>query len=219
MVGWVSLHVPKCAGSSLGSALVRAYGQSAIYSDLAWSPGNPLSPGNLDPEGQLERYRFGGYSFLSGKEGVHGHFDIRKYDFLPGPCLRFTFLRHPVARTISHYRYWQGRFRPHHPLQSYMRENRLSLLEFARLPIIRYFYSRTFFGGVDRSRFDFVGSTERMERDLPRLAAVLGRPLHLDIENVTSGNEHLVHDAELAEQLENLLAEDVDHYRRWTEGG
>lgn len=213
MIQFISVHVPKCAGTSLQTALTRAYGKKSIYVDSKWSPGNPLSPMNLDPDGYCESFRATGYPLLEGKQGVHGHFHIRKYDLLRDPCIRFAFLRHPVARTISHFRYWQS-YRDH-PLRKYMWDNRLDVIRFARLPLIRYFYSRTFFGGVARSRFDFVGCTEALNRDLPRLEALLERRLDVATENVTSGNDHLVADAEIRATLESILAEDIAFYREW----
>jgi len=65
-----------------------------------------------------------------------------------------------------------------------MLDNDLTLLEFARLPYIQYFYERVYFAGVDRSAFDFVGSVEQLERDSGRLSRLLGVPLEIPSMNL-----------------------------------
>jgi hypothetical protein len=197
MIELISVHVPKCAGTSLLSALVGAYGAAAVYIDNEDAPGHPTSPVNLDPVGYFAGFGRSGYPFLAGKSVVHGHVHIGKYDCLPDRCLRATFLRHPVARAISHFRYWQQHPRRSHPLHHYMLDNQLDILRFAGLPLIRYFYSRTFFGGVDRSRFDFIGCVETLEPDLSRLGQMIGRPLEFLVENVTADGTDRVEDPEV----------------------
>jgi hypothetical protein len=218
MIELISVHVPKCAGSSLGSALAGVYGAEAIFVDNASTPGHPNSPANLDPVGYFESFRDSGYPFLRGKRAVHGHFHIRKYDFFTERCLRVTFLRHPVARTISHFRYWQQHPRRGHPLHHYMLDNGLDVVRFAQMPLIRHFYSRTFFGGVERSRFDFVGCVEAADRDLPRLTELIGHSLNMPIENVTPRGGEPVDDPETLEKLARILADDIDFYKRWCTG-
>jgi hypothetical protein len=54
-VDLISVHVPKCAGTSLLAALERGLGSDAVYRDYRDGPGNPASPMNLDPDGFFER--------------------------------------------------------------------------------------------------------------------------------------------------------------------
>jgi hypothetical protein len=61
MVELISVHVPKCAGTSMRAALERAYGPASIYVDRESSPANPSSPAHLDPIGYRDRFRQHGY--------------------------------------------------------------------------------------------------------------------------------------------------------------
>lgn len=212
MIELISVHVPKCAGTALASALRRAYGADAVLTDNTETPGHPTSPVNLDPIGYFEGFQRDGYPFLRGKRVVHGHFHIRKYESVAG-CLRTTFLRHPVDRLISHYRYWLRHPRRGHPLHHYMLDEHLDVVRFAQLPMLRHFYSRTFFGGVRRETFDFIGAVETMDRDVQRLAIRIGQPLTLTIENRTPGDASEAPD--IRQRLEALLADDIQFYREW----
>jgi hypothetical protein len=132
------VHVPKCAGISLRHAFENAFGSDRLYQDYDDRPIDPASPINLDPEGFYERMAKRGNDFLAGKKVIHGHFNIRKYANLSARQ-RVTFFREPVDRTISHYFFWRETARHGHQLHDYVLDNRLTLEEFARLPMIRGF--------------------------------------------------------------------------------
>lgn len=173
---------------------------------------------NLDPEGFLERIRAGGYPELANTSVVHGHFHVGKYRYYTKRCRRITILRHPVERTISNYNFWLHFDRHGHALQDYMLDRGLSLLQFARLPYMRHFYERVFFGGVERSDFDYVGSVETLEHDLRALSEMLGRPLGMVFTNAGSDGSSGAHvDAGVRAELEKLLSDDIAFYRRWCE--
>src|SRR6185437_16889602 len=102
---------------------------------------------------------------LNGRKVVHGHFNIRKYKGVSARW-RVTFLREPIDRALSHYFFWMKYPRHGHRLHDYVLDNQLGFLEFARLPMIRRFYSAVFFDGVDMGHFSFIGFHERLEEDL-----------------------------------------------------
>lgn len=220
MIELISVHVPKCAGTSLRSALQAAYGPDAVHLDYADRPIDPASPMNLDPEGFFETFRRDGYPFLEGKRAVHGHFHVGKYAYLPARR-RVTFLRHPVDRLVSHYEFWRS-LPPHgHALHQYVLDSGIDVIGFAQLPMMRFFYSRAFFGGVDMNAFDLIGSVECMDRDVGVLADLIGHRLPIAVENAgassrasgppcaTSG------DACLRDALAGILGDDIAFYERW----
>jgi hypothetical protein len=215
----ISVHVPKCAGYAFRIALQAAYGTDSVHLDYGDRVADPASPMQLDPDGFLEGVRAGGYAELSGKCVVHGHFHIRKYRYLTQPARRITVLRHPVDRTVSNYNFWQTFKRHGHTLQNYMLDRRLSLIQFARLPYMRYFYERVYFAGIERSLFDYVGSVESLDRDLPALSELLGRPLALPRANVGAQRSEstATEQAEAREELLEILRDDIAFYRRWCE--
>lgn len=213
MLELLSVHVPKCAGTSFRQTLTQHYGEDGIWFDYGDRPADPAAPMHLDPEGFLERFRTGGYPFLAGRRAVHGHFHVGKYRYLDDAGLRVTVLRHPVERTVSHYRHWQRSPRNGHSLQNYVLDHGLDLMAFARLPFIRHFYARVFFGGVDMTSFHLIGGVETLERDLADLSERLG--WQVDLPRLNTGGTPSTVDPDTYAALSDLLREDIAFYRRW----
>lgn len=214
----ISVHVPKSGGSSFREALQRAYTPERIFFDYADRPLDPVSPMNVDPDGFLASREAAHRGDCLNKRAIHGHFWIKKYDHMPRTCFRTAFLRHPVDRLISHYYFWLGWPRRGHNLQNYILDNRLTLLQCARLPALRYFYTQYFFRDVDLACFDFIGFSETLNADGETLSRLLGTPLAIGRINT---NAHQGYDAarrELSEDartmglLRDLLADDIRFY-------
>jgi hypothetical protein len=211
----ISVHVAKCAGASFGLALDAAYGPNAVYRDYGDAIADPRSPVHIDPTGFYSRVHESGYPWLGGMRVVHGHFNIKKYDRYPGRCRRVTFLRHPVEHRVSLYHFWQTMPRAGHTLQDYLIDDRLDIVEFARLPFIQYLFERVYFAGVDRTTFDFVGARERLAADLARLSKLLGVPLNAPYVNRGPPADSRSNRPEVRRELASILREDIDFYRAW----
>lgn len=215
----LSVHVPKCAGTSFFKALETAYGAKAIHTDYADQPLNPAAPMNLDPDGVFERWQRHDWRELKGARVVHGHYHIHKYRNVPAR-LRITFLRDPLDRLVSHYFFWKRMPAHNHALHSYMLEHKLSLDAFARLPFMRRFYTGVFFRGVDLAEFDFVGFHEQARADVERLGALAGLKLSLPVSNTNPdasyGQEvaELKADAARMARIRDLLCEDTAFYEK-----
>ncbi|HZV08831.1 MAG TPA: hypothetical protein VFF94_03700, partial [Novosphingobium sp.] len=204
MLELISLHVPKCAGSSLRAALAAAYagaGEGAFWADYADRPGNPASAFQLDPAGY--HAAMAGWAPPVGARAVHGHFHPGKYRRHGAGALKAVFLRHPVSRLISHYRFWQALPRHGHLLHDYMLDTGLDMEGFARLPLQRHFYTGLYLRDVDMGWFDFIGLQEHYAGDVARLAALLGRPLALRHDN--AGALPPQEDPALIARLEDIL--------------
>jgi len=215
MIELISVHTPKCAGTSLRDALIDIYTSEKIYFDYDDRPIDPAAPINIDPEGFFVDRK--GIDRLGGKSAVHGHFNINKYRD-ERHCARITFLRNPIDRTISHYFFWMSLEKYGHTLHDYVVDNNLSFRRFIRLPLIRNFYTAGIFRGVDMTAFDFIGRYERYEDDLCRLGAVLGRPLKVSRSNVNPHGAYaasraaILSDPELMSELSESLADDIQFY-------
>ncbi|MDF2798283.1 MAG: hypothetical protein K0R85_1027 [Devosia sp.] len=216
----ISVHVPKCAGSSFRETLERAYSTDAVAFDYGDRPVDPCSPGNLDPVGYVDRQWPTIEANIQNKLAVHGHFRASKYDFAGDSCARITFLRHPVDRLISHYYFWLSLPRHGHSLQDYLLDHELTLIQFAQLPYMQYFYTGLFFQGVDMKRFDFIGRCDAMPTEIERLGTLLGRRLEMRHTNINSYagyqevRRHTIDDASTLSTLKSLLADDIRFYER-----
>jgi len=214
----ISLHVPKCAGSSLREALVCAYGEDQIFFDNNDRLLDPKSPVNVDRDGLLRRFRSDRDSILVGKRVVHGHFCLLKYRGVEAS--RVTILRHPVDRVISHYLFWKH-LPPHgHRLHDQFLAEQPSLTDFARMPFLRHFYGQVMFRDVDMGIFDLIGCVERMTEAIARLEKITGHKLRVK-KNNENGCEHCrTERAEISGRtsllagLRDLLAEDIAFYER-----
>lgn len=211
----ISVHVPKCAGTSLQQALIRCYSEAQVHLDYADRVLDPAAPCNLDPASWREHCAR--ITDLGGKAVVHGHFHADKYDAVP-EALRVTFLRHPIERLISHYYYWLRLKRSAHTLHNYVLDHQLDFRRFSRLPMMRFCYSRVFFRGIDPARFDFIGDHGDYAASLQALSALLGQDLAVQAENHNPQPHYdqrkraLLQDRDLVRDLAVLLADDLDFY-------
>lgn len=187
MIEVISVHFPKAAGSSLRQSLLSAYGENAVCFDYQDDPSDPCSQFNLDPERCRRRATEMGCS--QDLKVVHGHFHPSKYDGLQA-ARRITFLRHPVENLVSIHLYWKNQHSGHE-LFNYVRREQLEIRELARIPTLRYLFTRTFFGGVDMDRFAFIGFQDDYTAGLKRLSSLLEAPLVEALANVNENPESL----------------------------
>lgn len=202
----ISLHVPKAFGTSIGAVIARHYGERRVAADYENSleDGPPTEPPKLEPT----------------VVAVHGHFPAVRYAGIPARR-RVAFLREPIRRTISHYFFWLVEPRHGNRVHDKMLDERLGLLEFARLPAIQRFYSHTVFGGCNMASFDLVGVVEDLTRDWPRFQRLTGifEPLPHVNRNRYPGYEDIVAavtgDSMMMRELAGILAEDILFYARF----
>ena len=165
-----SIHIPKTAGTSFRNVLKAVYGERRVARlDISkrWGIRVDEKPFNA--------------TALPDEIGVvHGHFRYRdlmeRFDRASGLKV-ITWLRDPVNRVISNYRYLSER------LDHFMDEKnrglnilskmKRSLIEYARCEINRNRMTK-FLDGVNLRDLDFVGVVEYLQQDLERLARLLG---------------------------------------------
>lgn len=110
-------HIPKTAGMSVWRFLEQAFPADKICPWWLWDQ-------LIDaPRAELDRWQV-----------FRGHFLSHLEPYLARPLKTFTFLRDPVARTISHY--FHVRRAPEHPYHSHAQ--RMSLAEFCLHPETRH---------------------------------------------------------------------------------
>lgn len=211
----VSVHFPKAAGTSFRTVLQRAFGEDAVLLDYKDNPADPCSRFSLDPDSVS-----GSVTDLGAFQVAHGHFHVSKYDRLRD-ALCVTFLREPIENLFSIYFFWKGLERQGYCTHDYFLDNRLGILQMARMTVNRWLMTRTFFGGVDMNRFDYIGDHATFTEDLGRLSRLLGRPLDTSVRvNVSDYQpyqaeyDELRSDLKVLAALQDIVAEDLRFYER-----
>ncbi|MBM3534062.1 MAG: sulfotransferase family protein [Alphaproteobacteria bacterium] len=205
----LSLHVPKALGTSLAEVLVGHYGRERIVGDYA-----------ISLEGSPPAMRFWRPVLKTSTAVIHGHFPAIRYAGMAARR-RVTLLREPLQRLLSHFFFWQAQPRHGNPLHDRVLDEHLGLIDFAKLPAIRHFYSETIFGGCDMASFDLVGIVEELERDWPRFQRLTGIAAPLPHRNrnrypgYTDLKARALADLRLMRELRRILAEDIAFYERF----
>jgi len=152
----ISVHVPKTAGTTFGNLLEQVYTSNQLFWDYPWNSSDTIT---------------------SEIKAIHGHFPASKYQDFPTSIKMIAWIRNPVDRLISHYFYWQ-----HIPiseragaLHRYVIENKLGLVDFAKLHQMRNHISDSYID-IKPNQFYFIGIQEFFEADMTELKNLLGFP-------------------------------------------
>ena len=206
----ISIHIPKTAGTSFMDTLRSVYGSQGVLRVDIPIPGErtPFASAPPPPD-----------TLPDGTRVIHGHFrasDLRAKYGLPSGIPVLTWLRDPVERVISNYRYL------HRALRSILREeerniNILSkmertLMEYASADINRNRMSR-FLDGLTLPEMLFAGIQEHMGEDMASLAALLGwRKYGTFRHNCAEGAMVTSAEREMREEIASLNSDDVSLY-------
>lgn len=214
----ISQHVPKAAGSTLRNLFINEYGHDAVFLDYDDPPSAPSSSYHLDPLGYLRKRTA---SIPSSIRVIHGHFHAAKYD-LVSDAYRLTFLRHPVSNIISIYLFWKRIPAQQCPLHQYFIKERLSILDFAKLPIQQSLLQDSYFGNWDINKMDFVGSHENRDSDLEKLGLILGvkfdKKLHNNKTSEFQSDEYernaILNNKKIMDSLNEILIDEIQFYEK-----
>lgn len=206
-------HIPKTAGTSLRQWLEGIYGDQLLpdYHD------QPLLHARWQRRAQaaLHGVRHAGQRLPAGC--IYGHFLPVKYAL--ARQTRFAlWLRDPVQRVVSRYFHYQracAAGETGHARWGLVPG--LSLSEFARLPQYRNTYAE-YLWGFALHRFEFVGSLEHLDRDLPRFCRRFALPAAPVLTTVNGNPDRSLGDYPIstAERalIERMNARDVRLYPR-----
>ena len=205
----VSIHIPKCAGTSFRSVLKKWF-KKKLYLHYFDEKNNVMPPSYNLKSGILKR-RF--------KKGVciHGHFNKARgfgvLDYYPEIDQFITILRDPFEVALSNYFYGirldQARFRDGHPLRTknqfkdiadYFRRRSSYLLDFFPYELTLNNYEKL----LD-NYFVYVGVLEDIQTSINMLAQKLGLP-----EEVSIGYENISERCE--DVLQNMREEFMNNH-------
>jgi hypothetical protein len=221
----IFVHIPKSGGTSIRAAVTEFFSPDLVLADYGDRPNDPISPMNLDPYGFIERCREQNELTLAGKAAVVGHFWIAKYEGVAAD-VRATILRDPITRAISQFFFWPVQ-NTNNPLHQYVISNRLTFIQFARIPRVNSLYTSIYFRDIDMAQFDFIGTYERLSQDwiatLDHLGVAPTRT-HRELNRTTdlvaeynAGRSEILNNHRMMAQLRDIFADDLRFYERYAQ--
>ena len=159
---FVSLHVHKCGGTTLGFILQDLYDDKFFWDK---------SEDSVPVHGKILNYN---QAHIKKFDVVHGHIHAYKYSYLKRPYI--TWLRHPVTRLESEYSIIrQKKYMANiSPLHKRVLRDKLSFIDYCKE--VRNVYTN-YLGDLKVNDLAFIGITEYYEESLFVLSQILGMKL------------------------------------------
>jgi hypothetical protein len=145
----ISIHVPKCAGTSFRNVLQKIFGRR-LWSNYGTVFTREQARPDLVPVNTV---------------CIHGHFFADAFSDLYPQARLITWIRHPVERVLSNYHFFRRHPEVNDGCCQALHQRKLSVREFADLDWMRNETTR-YLAGRPLSDFDFVGVTERFSDSL-----------------------------------------------------
>lgn len=221
----ISVHIHRTAGTHFQHLLRKTLGNRVLF-DYEHPPIRVDKPYGFDPlncfrDNILERTNEG----VENKDIVHGHFHAAKYQHLNVGYT--TILRNPVDRVISHYLFakesalWARKnYDFVEPIYAYTYDMDLSVVDFASIAAIKYFYTRTYFEEFDMNRFEIIGDYDEINNYLESLGERISADLISFYQSkpdqiYNEEQKKIMKDKKTIEKLHEILAEDMEFYNKW----
>ena len=207
-VSVLSVHIPKCGGTSFRLWLNQVLGDDGLCFDYSrqW---NQAEAGDL--------------LSLAGNHAacIHGHIEPDVFDHTIPDVLKITWVRNPVERVISYYLHLQRDADMNNPLFREVIESGMGVYDFATLDWMRNGVLK--FLKYNTEQFAFIGRLERIDEDmalcyqvlrgrLPQIAPSLGLPYE-NTAGVDQNKAQYLSDSRLKAHIEANHSDDMDFYR------
>ena len=153
----VSVHVPKCAGTSFKRVLNEICGARIWY-----NYGTIFSREQARPE-----------LVPAGTKFIHGHFLADAFDDLFPKRRLVTWVRHPVERLVSNYHHFLRTPDMRDDCCRALYEQKLSLRQFADLEWMRNEAGR-YLANKPVEDFEFIGIAERFDASIQHFCRIFG---------------------------------------------
>lgn len=163
----VSLHIPKTAGTTLESILLKQYGDR-------------LYRYNFEPE--LLKTKKADW-ILENYDAIHGHFDINEFDLSAEGIRSFCFVRDPYDRVVSHFKYYNQNF-IEGPFSEKVHSGEVGFEAFAFSENMKNLQCRMM-GQYVVDDFDLVGNSKDFNSYIPSIEQLINaRSKHAAIEQL-----------------------------------
>lgn len=145
----ISVHIPKCAGTSFRHVLEQLYG-ARLWMNYGVAFSRQQANFQVIP---------------AGTNCIHGHFLADTFDDVLPNRRYITWVRHPVERVVSNYYHFLRGPDMRDDCCRELFEKNLNLLQFAELPWMRNETTR-YLSGKRVEEFEFIGVVERFEQSM-----------------------------------------------------
>ncbi len=196
----LSVHIPKTAGVSVRNILKEHYGSGFVqyYWQITDAWGQTLE--NVPSEARC----------------VHGHYQTNVLTGLFPQAELITWVRDPVERVISSYHHRLRDPDWRHPVCVELHEKKLSLEQYAALPLVRNEMTG-FFGSKRPEDFLFIGVVEDFELSLLAMKRMLGIPaadVRRDNGNPDKNADFYAIDPRVRRKIERYNESDMSLYEK-----
>lgn len=195
---YLSIHIPKTAGVSIRNILKEHFGPGFVlyYWQITDAWGQVLS--EVPAEATC----------------VHGHYQTDQLTGVFPEARLITWVRDPVERVVSSYYHRLRDPDPQHPVCRELHSKKLSVIEYAALPLVRNEMTH-FFGSKKPGDFYFIGIVEEFDRSLVAMARLLDiaeAPLRRDNFNPEKPAGRYDLDAAIRREIWGANEQDADLY-------
>lgn len=218
---FVSLHIPKTAGTTLASFWLHNFGHNVCFdytSQYKLFDGELFSIRRSIYRSVLNfkhvKLRGKRHEIRSTDRCLHGHFSISQIPKQFQDAKVITWIREPTARLVSHYRHWKRKPDRAHPLYPRIVGANIPFEEFVALPELRNLQS-TYLANTEVRDLFFVGVTEKFDMLLPQLASELNLdlPAQLHRRNAALTDDNAVNvDDSVKKEIHRLHGRDYEIY-------
>lgn len=223
---WIFQHVPKTAGSSLRREIASALGELRPDTNIHLDGTDPRIPFHKRLDDAV--LAFVGRAKMKSYRFVSGHIFARHMDIIKSSIdnpRAFTFLRSPVDRFISDYRYQRSVMHPDHEdfCTKFPTIELFLSAPWANNQISQYLLPEPIFHRQDAElavdylldNFDFIGLQDRYEASFRTLSTLIGierNPTVRDRQNPASNENPIPHSNEISETIRRCNQFDQDIY-------
>jgi sulfotransferase famil protein len=153
----ISIHVPKCAGTSFRLLIDRLYGDG-VWHNYGTIFSKESAKAELIPP---------------GTQIIHGHFMADAFDGILPDRRYITWVRHPVERVVSNYYHFLRSPDMRDDCCRQLHERKLNIRQFSDLDWMRDEICR-YLTGKAIDEFEFVGVSEEFEKSMRLFCATYG---------------------------------------------
>lgn len=179
---FVSIHIPKTAGTSLGEVFDYSSGRRVFWDyDPEYKFAAKLQPEVEEGLGFIKKY----YKF------IHGHFFYKKYEKVFPEAKFISCVRHPVDRIVSQYYHvayeeksgaWQA------PL---IRAGKMDAVEYAKSDRGIFEAMDIHLSGRPIEDYDFIFLTESLPQDLAIFSKMFDFQISVPVEQLNTGEARM----------------------------